>query len=118
MLDVRTFENNSRIRLLYLRDNLLEFLPRNLFKNNFLLEEVHLSRNLLKNIEIDFTALRYANASYKNEMYFGENRFTNLIEFQREIRINCSYYLVWYVFNNIGEINVTLTKRISISSDV
>lgn len=56
-LSDRTFERNEKLKEVYLASNELEFLPRKLFANNFLLDWVNFKDNFLKVIEIDFIRL-------------------------------------------------------------
>lgn len=61
-LPERTFENNAKLKEVYLASNALEFLPRKLFQNNPLLDWVNFKENFLKTIEIDF--MRLTNIKY------------------------------------------------------
>lgn len=102
ILGERAFEKNSRLKFVELQSNLLEFLPRNIFKNNFLLEKVICFSNHLKIIETDFTALKNIKYITFNEntctkAYYSTtsiaigDRFTDLSEFKRQVRMNCSF---------------------------
>lgn len=53
----RTFENNAKLKEVYLAANALVFLPKNLFKNNLDLKWVNLANNSLLFIQTDFRRL-------------------------------------------------------------
>lgn len=102
IVDERTFEKNERLTSVSLMANHLEFLPRNLFKKNVLLENVYLSENSLKNIAIDFTVFKKIQRLFLGNNacidalytvygnYNSRDNFEKLTEFQNQIRANCS----------------------------
>lgn len=105
-LDKRTFEKNGRLTRVNLSFNRLEFLPRHIFKANVLLNWVNLDENPIKSIATDFTALPnikniflHNNACidkcYSNGKTFificnSPKEVSNLSEFQRQIKRNCT----------------------------
>lgn len=101
VLNDRIFNENSKLKELYLASNWLEILPRNLFANNSLLNWVNFNGNALKIIEIDFTAWKHVkyvfmenndciNAHYNATTEVETQSIPKLREFQILIMNNCS----------------------------
>lgn len=114
-LPERTFENNVKLKQVYLASNGLEFLPRLIFKNNLNLNWVNFEDNFLKFIETDF--IRFESIKYiflagnicinknfnrtddqiEDQLHADQTNNTDskqvgrLVELQRIIYSNCSF---------------------------
>lgn len=89
-LELFTLYKNTKLRVVDLRWNKLEVVPKNLFKNNWLLEEAYFTGNSLRLIMVDFSELRNIRT-----LYFNDNVCTdaasegNLFDLYKQIKEDC-----------------------------
>lgn len=98
------FAANRNLGVVSLRSNKIERLPSDLFRNNLLLQIIDFAENNLKTIGVDFSKLHIIDsidlennscidAYYESDSHSYDYAFTNMTEFQRVIRTNCSAHL-------------------------